>query len=76
MNGRGMPVTGIMPIAIPIFSNVWKSHIPGEPQVYYYYAEDKTEVYWVHFTGSQVEEYLDYYKLPKNENVFFYQCIP
>ena len=44
---------------------------PKEPQVYYYYAEDKTEVYWVHFTGSQVEEFLDHYELPKDENVFF-----
>ncbi len=44
---------------------------PGEPQVYYYYAADKTEVYWVHFTGYQVEEFLDHYELPKNENVFY-----
>lgn len=44
---------------------------PKEPQVYNYYAADKTEVYWVHFTGSQVEEYLAHYELPKNENVFF-----
>ena len=44
---------------------------PKEPQVYYYYAEDKTEVYWVHFTGSQVEDFLDHYELPKDENVFF-----
>ena len=44
---------------------------PKDPQVYYYYAEDKTEVYWVHFTGSQVEEFLDHYELPKDENVFF-----
>lgn len=44
---------------------------PKEPQVYYYYAEDKTEVYWVHFTGWKVEEYLDRYELPKEENVFF-----
>ena len=44
---------------------------PKEPQVYYYDAEDKTEVYWVHFTGSQVEEFLDHYELPKDENVFF-----
>lgn len=44
---------------------------PKEPQVYYYYAVDKTEVYWVHFTGSQVENILDHYGLPKNENVFF-----
>lgn len=44
---------------------------PKEPQVYYYYAEDKTEVYWVHFTGSQVEAFLDHYELPKEDNVFF-----
>jgi len=44
---------------------------PGEPQVYYYYAVDKTEVYWVHFTGWKVEEYLERYELPKHENVFY-----
>ena len=44
---------------------------PGEPQVYYYYAIDKTEVYWVHFTGWKVEEYLERYELPKHENVFY-----
>ena len=44
---------------------------PGEPQVYYYYAVDKTEVYWVHFTGWKVEEYLERYKLPHDENVFY-----
>lgn len=44
---------------------------PGEPQVYCYYAVDKTEVYWVHFTGWKVEEYLERYELPKHENVFY-----
>ena len=44
---------------------------PGEPQVYYYYAVDKTEVYWVHFTGWKVEEYLERYELPHDENVFY-----
>lgn len=44
---------------------------PQEPQVYYYYATDKTEVYWVHFTGRKVEEYLKQYELPKKENVFY-----
>lgn len=44
---------------------------PGEPQVYYYYAADRTEVYWVHFTGSQVEKFLNHYELPKNKNVFY-----
>lgn len=44
---------------------------PEEPQVYYYYAVDKTEVYWVHFTGFKVEEYLKRYELPSHENVFY-----
>ena len=44
---------------------------PSEPQVYYYYAVDKTEVYWVHFTGWKVEEYLERYELPHDENVFY-----
>ena len=44
---------------------------PGEPQVYYYYAVDKTEVYWVHFTGWKAEEYLERYELPHDENVFY-----
>ena len=44
---------------------------PGEPQVYCYYAADKTEVYWVHFTGWKVEEYLARYALPHDENVFY-----
>ena len=54
---------------------VTKGHMvlfrPKEPQVYNYYAEDKTDVYWVHFTGNKIEEYLDSYELPKDENVFF-----
>ena len=54
---------------------VTKGHMvlfrPGEPQVYNYYVEDKTEVYWVHFTGWKIEEYLEKYELPKDENVFF-----
>ena len=44
---------------------------PKEPQVYYYYSKDKTEVYWVHFTGWKVEEYLERYELPRQENVFY-----
>ena len=54
---------------------VTKGHMvlfrPKEPQVYNYYVEDKTEVYWVHFTGWKIEEYLDSYELPKEENVFY-----
>jgi len=44
---------------------------PKEPQVYYYYAKDETEVYWVHFTGREVEKYLEHYVLNENKHVFF-----
>ena len=44
---------------------------PREQQIYRYYAADKVEVYWVHFTGSQVEGLLSHYNLPKDKNVLF-----
>lgn len=31
---------------------------PGERQVYKYYGSDLTEVYWIHFTGSEAENIL------------------
>lgn len=44
---------------------------PGETQIYYLYASEKPETYWVHFTGADVDLLLEYYQMPKNENVFF-----
>ena len=44
---------------------------PTEPQVYYYYASEKPEIYWIHFTGSDVENLLAQHQLPKEEHVFF-----
>ena len=44
---------------------------PNEVQYYYYYAPDKTEAYWVHFTGRHVESILEYYGLPETEDVFY-----
>lgn len=44
---------------------------PGEPQHYLYRGADKTEVFWVHFTGRDVDNIIDYYRLPVTENVFF-----
>ena len=44
---------------------------PKETQMYYLYADDKHETYWVHFSGSDVDILLDYYQMPRDENVFF-----
>ncbi|MBQ9767798.1 MAG: helix-turn-helix domain-containing protein [Lachnospiraceae bacterium] len=44
---------------------------PNEPQKYHYHASDKTEVYWIHFTGSEVDRLLSYYEIPDTENVFY-----
>lgn len=43
---------------------------PDEPQHYYYHAADRTEVYWVHFTGRDAGSLLKYYALPDTDNVF------
>ncbi|MGI6042407.1 MAG: helix-turn-helix domain-containing protein, partial [Candidatus Alectryocaccobium sp.] len=37
---------------------------------YEYYGEDKTEVYWIHFTGSNVKNILRQYGFPDKERVF------
>ena len=44
---------------------------PGEAQNYVYYGADKTEVYWIHFTGNAVEETLAHYEIPAAEHIFF-----
>ena len=44
---------------------------PKEEQHYEYYGEDKPEVYWVHFTGSEVKGILRKYDIPLDEHVFF-----
>ncbi len=43
---------------------------PKEPQQYEYYAEDQTEVYWVHFTGSNVTNLLRSYGLTNDKKFF------
>ena len=43
---------------------------PKEPQRYEYYAEDQTEVYWVHFTGGNVTNLLRSYGIKDEQNVF------
>ena len=44
---------------------------PGESQIYYLYAKDKPETYWVHFTGYDAEKLLDHYQMPTKVNVTF-----
>ena len=44
---------------------------PGDRQIYRLRPEDKPETYWIHFTGSGVEELLDRYEMPRGQNVFF-----
>lgn len=44
---------------------------PNEEQNYVYYGTDKPEVYWIHFTGSDVEEILKFYDVPLSEHIFY-----
>lgn len=54
-----------------LFSDGWKAmeagslilYRPGEPQGYCYYAEETPEIYWIHFTGSEVESELAHYQI-------------
>lgn len=44
-------------------------YLPGEMQDYVYYGEDQPEIFWVHFTGSEVDEMLKHYGI--TESTFF-----
>mgnify|MGYP004615403317 FL=1 len=44
---------------------------PKELQKYEYYGTDKTEVYWVHFTGGDVKNILRKYGIKDNMRTFF-----
>ena len=44
---------------------------PYEEQNYVYYGTDQTEVYWIHFTGNDVENILKYYDIPLYEHSFY-----
>lgn len=44
---------------------------PRQEQHYEYFGEDKPEVYWVHFTGSEVKNILRHYCIPLDRNVFY-----
>lgn len=51
-------------------------YLPGQPQEYVYYKDDKTDVYWVHFTGSDVERIIDYYNIRLSENIIYIGTSP
>ena len=44
---------------------------PRQEQRYEYFGEDKTEVYWVHFTGSDVKNILRSYNIPMDDPIFY-----
>lgn len=44
---------------------------PYEEQNYVYYNTDKTEVYWIHFTGNDVENIMNCYDIPLQEHAFY-----
>lgn len=49
---------------------------PFEPQVYSYYAKEKPEIYWIHFTGTACEELLKKFEIQNcyiGENLFLKQ---
>lgn len=44
---------------------------PRQPQHYEYFAAEKPEVYWIHFTGNDVKNILRHYNIPLDEPVFY-----
>ncbi len=43
---------------------------PKELQKYEFYGKDKTQIYWLHFTGSDVKNTLRKYGFTDNKRVF------
>lgn len=44
---------------------------PGVPQYYIYHGKEQPEVYWVHFTGKDVEKILKKYDLFVNQSILY-----
>ena len=43
---------------------------PKEMQKYEYYGKDKTDVYWIHFTGSEVKNILKKYGFQDDKHIY------
>ena len=60
-NGKERIVTAGHMVLIP----------PRKEQRYDYFGAEKPEVYWVHFTGSEVKNILRKYEIPMDDPVFY-----
>ena len=49
---------------------------PKEIQKYVYYVEDHPEVFWIHFTGYDVQNILNYHGIPLDKHVFDSGTLP
>lgn len=49
---------------------------PKEMQKYVYYTKDQTDVYWVHFTGSQVKALLKEHNFPFKDHIIDCGTLP
>ena len=44
-------------------------YYPQEPQKYIYYGKDYPEIYWIHFTGSDIEKLFDEYGINPGNHI-------
>lgn len=49
---------------------------PKDVQKYVYYVEEHPEVFWVHFTGYDVKNILEYHGISLDQHVFFSGTLP
>ena len=49
---------------------------PKDVQKYVYYVEDHPEVFWIHFTGYDVKNILEYHGISLDQHVFFSGSLP
>ena len=49
---------------------------PKEVQKYVYYVEDHPEVFWIHFTGYDVKNILNYHGIPLDKHVLYSGTLP